>query len=341
MFKKILNFFWKRKIISVILLLIIAGAIYYFGFRKKSTEIEEATVQKGLVVEELVLSGEVDASEHAKLYFLSSGKISWVGVREGDVVYKGQALTKLDTTTLNAAFQIAQSNLRAAEANLAEVHDSVKDNDDDEDFSTKNIRTAAEVAKDNAYENFIAAQDALKNATLISPFGGIVTYLANPFSGGNAIASQIQVEIVNPDTIHFKVLADQTEVVDISQGDKVAIIFDAYQDEEISGEVYDISYSPDPLESGVVYSVKIKLSEFENGNHDYKIGMTGDAKFILQEKENVLFLPFNFVQSDKQGDFVYTDKKRKNKLYVNVGLEGEDRVEVYGEGISEGLAVYD
>jgi len=341
MIKKLFKFFWKRKIISVVLLLIIAGAIYYFGFRKSKNDVEESKVSLGLVAEELVLSGEIKATEHAKLYFLSSGKISWVGVKEGDLVKKGQALAKLDTTSLNAAFQIAQSNLRAAEANLAEVHDNVKDNDDDEDFATKNLRTAAEVAKDNAYDNFLAAQDALKNSTLVSPFNGVIIYLANSFSGATAIATQVQIEVVNPDTIHFKVLADQTEVVDILEGDKVSIIFDAYQDEEINGEVYDISYSPDPLESGVVYSVKVKLLDLKNGDHVYKIGMTGDAKFILQEKENTLFLPINFVQSDKNGDFVYLDKKLKNKLYINVGLEGEDRVEVYGDGVFEGLVVYD
>jgi len=67
--------------------------------------------------------------------------------------------------------------------------------------------------------------------------------------------------------------------------------------------------------------------------------MGGDAKFVLSEKEGVLYVPPEFVNSDVNGKYVNLDKGN-NKRYVEVGIEGEDRVEIIGD-VKEGDVVYD
>src|SRR3989344_809946 len=202
----------RRKLIVILVVLFAVGFLVWKFTLGKKEEVETAKVERGTVAEELVLSGEIDADEYAKLTFPTSGKIAWVGISEGDEVKRGQALTKLDTTVLNTTFQQARAALRAAEATVEKVHDQVKDHAGDETFTQKDTRTAAEAAKDEAYDAYIAAEYNLRNSTLTSPFAGIVTFLAHPFSGVNVLVTETQVEVINPDTIYFDVSADQTEV---------------------------------------------------------------------------------------------------------------------------------
>lgn len=331
----------KRK--KLLFLLVIIAIIGFFGYRyfqKKNGDVESTEVKRGDVVEELILSGSIDADEYAQLKFPASGKIAWVSAKEGDTVKKGQALMKLDTTTLNTTFQSARATLRAAEATLENVHDQVKDNDDDESFSEKDTRTTAETTKDRAYEAYVAAEYNLRNAILLSPFEGIITYLAHPFSGVNVIFSETQVEVINPETIFFDVSADQTEVSDIKLGQKVIVILDSLTEKEIETTVEFVSYTPKSGEVGTVYKVKLKFDDIDFSTDVYRIGMSGDAKFILEENENVLYLPPKFVNSDSKGKYVRKGQTN-NKVYVEVGLEGEERVEIISDEINEGDVVYD
>jgi len=336
-FRKILG---RKKLLIVIIVIVIVGFFAYRYFQNKNGDVDSAEVKRGNVAEELILSGEIDADEYAQLKFPASGKIAWVAITEGEEVKKGQALMKLDTTTLNTAFQSARASLRAAEATLDNVHDQVKDNDDDESFSEKDTRTTAETTKDRAYEAYVAAEYNLRNATLISPFAGIVTYLAHPFSGVNVIFSETQVEVINPDTIFFDVSADQTEVSDIKIGQKVVIVLDSITEKDINSTVDFVSYTPKTGEVGTVYKVKLKFVESNLSADVYRIGMSGDAKFILEEKKDVLYLPAKFVNSDTKGKYVRKGQIN-NKVYVEVGLEGEERVEIISDEIKEGDVVYD
>lgn len=339
--ESLLKRIWARKKLLAVAVVLVAGWLLYqrFVVLPRKTAVETARVEKGTVKEELVLSGEVNADEYAKLTFPTSGKVIWVGVVEGDEVKKGQALTKLDTTVLNTAFQQARSALRAAEATVEKVHDQVKDHSSDETFTQKDTRTTAEAAKDEAYEAFVAAEYNLRNSTLTSPFAGIITYLAHAYSGVNVLSTETQVEVINPSTIYFDVSADQNEVVDLSIGQKVNIILDSIPDEELEGEVVFVSFTPKAGEAGTVYKIKVKFVKDSFDVTKYRIGMSGDAKFVLSQKEEVLFIPPRFVKSDRNGKYVQFEGKN-NKVYVETGLEGEDRVEVIGD-VEEGDTLYD
>lgn len=335
---KILKWFWLHKKISIVLLIALVGFIYWQFFKNGKVDYTEAKVERGLVEEELILSGSVIADEYAKLTFPASGTLSFVGVSEGDQVYRGQLLAKIDTLALNSALQRARADLRAAEANVDQVHDDLKDNDEDETFTQKNTRTAAEVSKDKAYEAVLIAEDNLKKAAIYAPFKGLVTYIANPFSGVNIVAATTQIEVINPDTIHFEVSADQTEVRDIKVGDEVRIILDADEEKKITGKVNYVSYATKQDEIGAIYEVKIEFTNLENNGFVYRVGMTGDAHFVLKRKENTLFVPREFIKSDKDGEYVLINNG-KDKKYIELGLEGEERTEIVS-GIEEGAIVY-
>lgn len=331
------RFLRQKKLVIAIELLILAGAGFYFLSTKNGKPTENSTVERGSVREELVLSGELKAENHAKLAFGSSGTVSLVSVKEGEWVEKGYSLLKLDTVALNTSYQRALSAYRLTQATVDKVHDNLKDKGNSESFTEKETRTTAEVANDQAYEAVVAAQKALRDATLRSPFAGLVTNLVTTSPGINIIAGTVQLEVVNPKTMYLLVNADQTEVPHFKVGDKTEIVFDAFEEEPIHGTISAIAFAPLTSEGSSVYPLRVSL-DVDNSNYKYRVGMTADSKFILQQKENVLYVQPKFVKSDKDGKYVLTQDGKK-KVYITVGVEGEDRVEISGE-INEGEQVF-
>jgi len=335
MAKKFIKSNWKK---ILVVLLIITGIIFYI-FKDKDKDIKTATIQKGKISEELVLSGNISATNYAKMSFESSGKIVYVGTKEGEVVKKGKLLSKLDTTILNSSYQSALSTLRLYNATAQNVLDQVKNHSSDETYAQKDLRTTAEVNKDKAYESVVSAKRSLDGASLIAPFSGIVTYLAHPFTGVYVGLGTTEVELIDPATIYFDVLADQTEVTKLSVGQRVVIILDSFEDKEFEGKVENISFVPKFGESGSTYSVKVSFVGVDLVNSKFKIAMTGDAKFVVSEKDDAFYIPTNFLKQDKTGEYIKTNPKN-GKVYVKSGLQSEDTIEIIGE-IDEGQTVYD
>ncbi|RLC32894.1 hypothetical protein DRH13_00750 [Candidatus Woesebacteria bacterium] len=301
-------------------------------------DFETAEVKRGTVTEELILSGEVKAKEHALLKFQGSGEIGWLGVSEGQWVKKGELLIRLDTANLYAAYEQAVAALRSAQATADRALDDVKDRGDEETFTEAEARTIAEAARDSAYRAKTIAQENLANGGIRAPFDGIISSVTNPFSGVNILFSENQIEIINPETLYVEVSADQSEVIELTEGQKVTIVLDSFIDEEIKGEIDFISYTPMAGEIGATYKITIKLtSNVDPGK--IRVGMTGDAKFILSENEDVLYVPNQFVNTDREGKYVFKNT-RDNKVYIEIGKEGEERIEITGD-IKEGDILYD
>jgi RND family efflux transporter MFP subunit len=334
-------FYKKRKFwIATISIFAVVIFFYYKILSSRNGKVQTSKIEKGTVSEELVLSGDINADEYANLTFPTSGEISWVGVKEGDEVKAGQSLLKLDTTVLNSAFQQAKATLRAAEATVQNIYDQVQDHSSDETFAQRDVRTAAEAAKDRAYESYIAALYNLNNSTLTAPFAGIISFLAHPYPGVNVIFSETQVEIINPDTIYFDVTADQSDVINLYLSQEVLITLDSLPEEKINGEVAFIGYTPKLGEAGTVYKVKVDIKKDGFENKNVRIGMSGDASFIIKEKSDVLYVPPKFINADTKGKYLKVGNA-DNRVYIDVGIEGEERVEIISEKVKEGDTIFD
>ena len=328
-----------NKIYLLLLILLLSGIAYwrYQVSINASENVKSAKVEKGSVKEELVLTGEIMALESANLNFLTSGELNYVGVKEGDYVTKNQILAKLDSTNAYQTYLQAEADLRRYQASLNNAYDQLQGHTNDESFTQIESRTVAETNKDKAYRNFVIAQKNLSNLVLRAPFSGVIASITHPYTGINTALTESQITLVNPDSIYFEVNADQTEVTDLREGQKVMLILDSFPEKEMEGVIDYIGYTPKAGEVGTVYKVKITI--LDNLDSKVRIGMSGDAKFVISEKDNVLFVPPNFVNTDTTGKYLNLENKN-NKKYVEVGIEGEDRVEIIGE-IEEGELVFD
>lgn len=331
--------FGKKKTIIIIVLLLIFGVWRYMAYINGGLEVTTSRVVKDNLTESISSSGDVMADKYAAMYFPTPGKVAWINVTEGQSVKKYQSLISLDKTLLDTAYQQAANTLRKYDATVDYVHDSLKNKDKTETFLEKDTRTTAEATKDSAYDAFRAAEYNLKNAVLYAPFDGIVTsFAAGMAVGANVTSATPAMLVIDPSTVYFLSQVGEIDVMKIKNKMKAEIALDAYPNETFVTEVLSIDFAPTTTSTGgTAYKVKISLPE--NKDMRFRLGMNGDAKFIISQKENVLMIPQNAIveENDKTYVFIVEDGKAVKKE-VKLGIYSIDDVEVL-EGLNEGYMV--
>lgn len=324
----------KRKFVTFGFLIVL---LFLFS-RKPKIVVETASVVRGDIVESVSASGEVDAKEKADLTFQGSGKLIWVGVKEGDTVKKYQAIAKLDTILLNATYQQAINSYASLNAAAQKAEDDVKNHSTDETFAQKSTRVAAQVARDNAYDAMKAAEQSLKFATITAPFSGVVTSANPAFAGSNVTPLNAVYSIVNPETFYFSTEVGEIEVSKVQVGQKVTLILDAYPEENFESVVESVGISSVVTSTGGTgYKVKIALPKREGIN--FRLGMNGDAEIIINMFKDVLSVPSDSVIEEDSGNYVWVaEGKSVRKVKVELGASSLDRYEIK-EGLEEGDTV--
>ncbi len=78
-----------------------------------------ATAKRGVVLQSVTSTGNVEAPTNVSLSFEQSGRVTEISVAVGDLVAGGQSLAKVDDTQQKMALASAQASLASAQANLA------------------------------------------------------------------------------------------------------------------------------------------------------------------------------------------------------------------------------
>lgn len=80
----------RRRWLWLLVVVVIASLIGWKIWQGGKDDTEKAMVLRGEVVEELILTGQIKAEEHASLVFQTAGEVAWVGAKEGDWVKKSK-----------------------------------------------------------------------------------------------------------------------------------------------------------------------------------------------------------------------------------------------------------
>lgn len=130
-FKKLKTFVFLNKKISVVSLLSIIILGYFGGGvifdEKAETTYVTSTVKKGSIVASVTGSGQVEALSSIDLKAKASSDITYVGVKAGDVVKKGQLLFYLDSKTAQKSVRDAQMNLETTKLSFEKLKNQNSD----------------------------------------------------------------------------------------------------------------------------------------------------------------------------------------------------------------------
>ncbi len=118
MLKKILATLWKRKLMTLIAVVFVGGCSYaVLGGGNTGPAYEFAEASYVDIVQEVSVTGTVEADAKIDLRFQTAGQVDTVFAEVGDYVEKGDTLAQLDTTSLSIKAAAAQADLALAQAN--------------------------------------------------------------------------------------------------------------------------------------------------------------------------------------------------------------------------------
>lgn len=334
----------RLKAISIIfchsMLVMALGACTGEGDKKQTNNdavpVVVGRVQRVQERETISVSGTISTpNSPAEVSFLVSGKVIFVGPREGDYVKRGQRLASIDPTDyeLNLAAAKAQTNMAEVAYKRAEdEHRRMKMLYDSKSLAPNDylkFKAAFESAAQQ-YEQAAASEKLsrkrLSDGTLCAPTSGyIAKRLIEP--GDMAAQGHPVFEIVQMDPVEVNVGVPETDVHLVRIGQKAAITVPALPGKSFGGTVRIINVSADP--NSRTYMTRITVA---NPEHLLRVGMVAEASIRGDRTASMMTLPGDVVVRDPQGAtqvFVYyPDQKRVYAKRVEIGAAINKDVQV-------------
>jgi membrane fusion protein (multidrug efflux system) len=273
----------------------------------------------------LVLPGTTEAWQDVRVAAEAGGRIEWIGIKEGDIVKKGQVLAGIDSSAHKVALDRAEAAFKLADE-LCQRREQL--------FERKMI---AREDLDRSMTERTLARDALRKARLEhdrccinAPISGIVNHLY--VDEGEFVArGDPMVDIVNVDKIKIHIHVPELDVRYLRPGQATRVTIDAFPDRELPGTVNFIAFKADPTTKTFLTKVVV-----DNSAHLIRPGMIGRVALLRRVVPDALVAPL-FALVDKGGErllFVEKDGVAHART-VALGIIDGDRVQI-AEGLEPG-----
>jgi RND family efflux transporter MFP subunit len=177
----------------------------------------------------------------------------------------------------------------------------------------------------------------LDNAVITAPVDGII---AGIFADSGSLASTGQpiLVLISDGDYHVEVRIDEIDIADVTPGQDVAIIVDAYPNAPLNGEVVSISPSAASVQGIVYFTAEIS---FEPPEIQLLPGMTVTVAITVTEIENAVLVPNWAIRFDRDTGLSYVsiyNDAEITEIPVQIGLRGQAVSEAIS-GITEGQTV--
>ena len=383
------------KIIIAVVGLLVLSAATYFSIatqREKGEEVRVEVVEKRDLTATVTASGNVRARRKVDISSDISARVTELLIDEGADVEEGQTLLRLDPSRYEAAVNRSQANLMQSRAAVAQSRANFvraeRDADRKESLwsrdsllvsrqEVENARTdlevqqslfqSAEFGVSQARAALDEAQDQLSKTVIEAPMAGRVTRL-NVEQGETVIVGTMN----NPGSLVLTVSdlsvmevvleVDETDVPQITLGDRATVDLDAFPDLEFPGEVTEIGNSAIRPPSQVAGTGQTPTIDFEvvvtlwDPPAELRPDLSATAEVVTDTRAGQLSIPIIALtlREDEEAEGTAGNSSggaadpiegvfviREGKAYftpVQVGIAGQEYFEVIS-GLSLGDSV--
>ncbi len=343
----------KKKIISVLAVLLVIAGIIAGRSRKNVVSEEEAevtipvkiaAVEKGGIREAVSVWGDVKPWAEVTIFPEVTGRIEKIYVKEGQYVGKGDLVAEIDYEKTALTVKQTESQLKSAETNLeglkknyermerlyAQKVVSEKTFDD-----TKTTLEAASYGVEALRSQLDMAKIRLKDSKITSPISGVVSkkYIdeGELVTEASMTKSDPLATIVDIGRVRITVAVGEKDISKIKKGQRAEITLDAYPDKRFSGEVYNIF----PEVDFQTRTAQVEIS-VNNTDRSLKPGMFARTDIVIAKRENTVIIPADSIIEKENSKFVFVAKDGKSEIrQIETGMAEEGKIEVMS-GLSEG-----
>lgn len=300
--------------------------------RHSGLEVEAKAIGRRDVTKVVTGSGNIRPRRRVNVSASAMGKVTRVGVEEGQVVKKGDFLLQIDPTPYESSVEQLEAAVRGARASLeleqATLEKARYDYDRAQELRGKDFvsedqlrdaRVAVDIAEakvKNAAEqlaqytaNLNKARHELEEVRITAEMSGVITAL-NVEEGESAIIGTIN----NPGTVlltiadlsemEAEVLVDETEVVYVKLGQHAKVTLDAYPDTTFAGRVTEVSNSAVRSQLGMgQVSVDFKVVVTVTDTiPNIRPGLSASVDIVVAEEHDALAAPIQCLTVREEKD---------------------------------------
>lgn len=263
------------------------GALVAMMQSGRAVEVSTAKVTQAwpsAAVSALTATGYVVPQKKAAIASKATGRLEWLGVREGSLVKEGEVIARLESADLQAQVAQAVANVEAAKARLkqseAEAMDAeqafkrsaellqkgfISASSHDTALSRTKQAASAVGAQAAAVRQMEAAltqtKVSLENAYIRAPFSGVVLTKAadvgdiiSPFNA-SADSKGAVVTMADMNTLEVEADVSESSLFKASLGQPCEIQLDALPDLRLLGKVASVVPSVDRSKATVVFKI--------------------------------------------------------------------------------------
>jgi HlyD family secretion protein len=282
------------------------------GAGEQQLPIQTEPVARRDIIVDASATGAVEPINVIEVKSKSSGLITQMTVETGSLVTPGQLLVQLDTRDVQAQYDQAEADLKAAESRLSVAESQRKRSDElykgkiitAQEFETTALDYAnaqAQLVRSRA--SLDIAKQRLDDATVTAPVAGtviektvslgqVITSATSSASGGTTI-----LKMADLGQVRVRALVNESDIGQIRAGLPATVVVDAYPDRPFQGSVEKIEPQAVVQQSVTMFPVLVSLSNEEGL---LKPGMNGEISVLIERRESVLTVSNDAIRSMRE-----------------------------------------
>jgi HlyD family secretion protein len=306
----------KKKItIGVFILVIIVGIIMGFSLfnrnNNKGIKYKKEAIEKGDIEAVVITTGTLNPVTVVEVGSQVSGIIDKLYVDFNSTVKEGQVIAELDQSQFITRVKQNEANYKSAKAALDKANITFENVEkkferakslfeknlisyeemesvETQYYSAKADISSAESRLEQAKSQLDSSQVDLTYTVIKSPIDGIV--IDRKINIGQTVAASFQAPVLfqianDLREMQMECSVDEADIGKIKEGQKVKFTVDAFPDENFTGIVSQVRYSPEIAQNVVTYPT---IVEVDNPEMKLRPGMTATVSVVIGEARNVL-----------------------------------------------------
>lgn len=336
----------KKKWIIGIAVLVVA-VVVVFGLTtlnkngNNGVRFKKEAIKKGSIEALVVTTGTLNPVSTVDVGSQVSGKIEDIYVDFNSEVKAGQIIARIDQSAFSTRVQQNEANYRSAVASLEKskvmlandkkkldramdlfnkelISFEDKEAAETQYYSSKADLQSSEAKLEQAKSQLDSSQVDLDYTIIKSPINGVV--INRNINVGQTVAASFQAPVLfqianDLSKMQVECSVDEADIGRVKESQRVTFTVDAFPDDNFSGKVSQVRYSPEIVQNVVTYTTIVAV---ENPEMKLRPGMTATVSMVVGEAKDKLLVPNSalrftpqFTQEEMQKMFESMKRERQ------------------------------
>lgn len=302
------------------------------GDEEIATPVVTGRVGRGEISAQIRATSTIEAERMVTVHAESTGRITALGIEEGDVVKEGQVLARVRQDLQRSGLDRASTSLAKAERDLEIVRKLQASG-----AVSQAELDQAELAYDTATIDVRDRKRDVGNTRVVAPFSGTITQRF--VSEGAFVSTGAQLlSVVDFDTLVARVFVPEKELDRLRVGQDAEVAGKAAQGRKGTGKLVRIA----PVVDATTGTVKITIAlppALVGGEAGFLPGMYAEVTLITETRPRATLVPKPALVYDEEVPYLFVvDGERVKRVKVELGLTDRDHAEVVS-GIDAGQEI--